>query len=318
MRDNPLSRQIPASESGSGTPSRPQPRSRRKQWLAALSIGAVVAIAATAGTGMLVRTAADETAASIAATEELTASVDLTSDQLDAHGLMLTARATSDAEAALDGAAQAIAAARGKSDAAELEASVAALQVHDLLAPERIFELVDLAEAQAAAVRAEVAEFDRIAAEKAAAEKAAAARAEAERVAAERAAAEQADQSGQSAPAPEESGGGSGSTPAPPANPSEAQAIARDLMASRYGWGPAQFGCLVALWNYESGWNVYASNPSGAYGIPQALPGSKMASAGADWATSARTQIIWGLGYIAGRYSTPCGAWAHVEANGWY
>ena len=144
---------------------------------------------------MLVRTAADETAASIAATEELTASVDLASDQLDAHGLMLTARATSDAEAALDGAAQAIAAARGKSDAAELEASVAALSVYDLLAPERIFELADLAEAQAATVRAEVAEFDRIAAEKAAAEKAAAERAEAERVAAERAAAEQADQS---------------------------------------------------------------------------------------------------------------------------
>ena len=63
---------------------------------------------------------------------------------------------------------------------------------------------------------------------------------------------------------------------------------------------------------------MYASNPSGAYGIPQALPGSKMSSAGADWATSARTQIIWGLGYIAGRYGTPCGAWAHVEANGWY
>jgi len=315
MRDNPLSRQIPASESGSGTPPRPHPRSRRKQWLAALSIGAVVAIAATAGTGMLVRTAADETAASIAATEELAASIDLTSDQLDAHGLMLTARATSDAEAALDGAAQAIAAARGKSDAAALAASVAALSVYELLAPERIFELAELADAQAATVRAEVAEFDRIAAEKAAAEKAAAERAEAERVAAERAAAEQADQS---SPTPEQSGGGSGSMPAPPANPSEAQAIARDLMAAQYGWGPAQFGCLVALWNYESGWNVYASNPSGAYGIPQALPGSKMASAGADWATSARTQIIWGLGYIAGRYSTPCGAWAHVEANGWY
>ena len=312
MRDNPLNRQSPTSESGGDTPARPQSRSRRERWLGALSVGAVVAIAATAGTGMLVRTAAEETAASIAATEELTASVDHASDQLDAHGLMLTARATSDAEAALDAAAQAIAAARGKSDASELEASVAALRVYDLLAPERIFELADLADAQAATVRAAVAEVDRIAAEKAAAERAAAERAEADRVAAERAAAEQA------APAPEQSGGGSGSTPAPPANPSEAQAIARDLMASRYGWGPAQFGCLVALWDYESGWNVYASNPSGAYGIPQALPGSKMSSAGADWATSARTQIIWGLGYIAERYGTPCGAWAHVEANGWY
>ena len=282
--------------------------------MAALSIGAVVAIAATTGTGMLVRTSADETAASIAATEELAASVDLAADQLDAHGLMLTARATRDAEAALDGAAEAIAAARGKSDAAELEASVAALRSFDLLAPERIFDLVDLADAQTATVRAAVVEFDRIAAEKAAAAKAAADRAAADRAEAERAAAEQAEQSA----APEQSSGGSGSMPAPPANPSEAQAIARDLMAAQYGWGPAQFGCLVALWNYESGWNVYASNPSGAYGIPQALPGSKMASAGADWATSARTQIIWGLGYIAGRYSTPCGAWAHVESNGWY
>ncbi len=279
-----------------------------------LAISAVVGIAVTTGTGLLVRTAADETAASIAATEELTASVDLAADQLDAHGLMLTARATSDAEAALSEASQAIAAARGKSDAAQLEASVAQLQAFELLAPERIFELADLAEAQAATVRAEVAEFDRVAAEKAAAAKAAADRAAAERAEAERAAAEQADQSA----GPEQSGGGSGSMPAPPANPSEAQAIARDLMAAQYGWGPAQFGCLVALWNYESGWNVYASNPSGAYGIPQALPGSKMASAGADWATSARTQIIWGLGYIAGRYSTPCGAWGHVEANGWY
>ncbi|GAA1770902.1 lytic transglycosylase domain-containing protein [Agromyces humatus] len=278
-----------------------------------LAIGAVVGIAATTGTGLLVRTAADETAARIAATEELTASVDLAADQLDAHGLMLTARAARDAEITLDGAAETIAAARGKSDAAELEASVAALRVFQLLAPERIFELVDIADAQAATVRAEVAEFDRIAAEKAAAEKAAAERAAAERAEAERAAAAQDEPS-----SPDQSSAGPGSSPAPPANPSEAQAIARDLMAAQYGWGPAQFGCLVALWNYESGWNVYASNPSGAYGIPQALPGSKMASAGADWATSARTQIIWGLGYIAGRYSTPCGAWAHVEANGWY
>ncbi|GAA1811515.1 hypothetical protein GCM10009749_20710 [Agromyces neolithicus] len=273
--------------------------------MSVLAVGAVVAIAATAGTGVLVRTAADETAARIAATEQLTASGDRASDQLDAHGLMLTARATSDAEAALDGAAQAIAAARGKSDAAELEASVAALQVYDLLAPERIFELVDLADAQAATVRAEIAEFDRIVAEKAAAAKAAAERAEAERAAAEQAASDRSSE-------------GTASSPAPPSNPSEAQAIARDLMAAQYGWGSDQFGCLVALWDYESGWNVYASNPSGAYGIPQALPGSKMATAGADWATSARTQIIWGLGYIAGRYGTPCGAWAHVEANGWY
>ena len=77
--------------------------------------------------------------------------------------------------------------------------------------------------------------------------------------------------------------------------------------------------CLVSLWNVESGWNVTATNPSsGAYGIPQALPGSKMASAGADWQTSAATQIRWGLGYIKSVYGSPCGAWGHEQADGWY
>ena len=69
----------------------------------------------------------------------------------------------------------------------------------------------------------------------------------------------------------------------------------------------------------ESGWRVHASNPStGAYGIPQALPGSKMSTAGPDWQNNATTQIKWGLGYISDRYSTPCGAWSFWQANGWY
>jgi hypothetical protein len=77
--------------------------------------------------------------------------------------------------------------------------------------------------------------------------------------------------------------------------------------------------CLVSLWNRESRWNMNASNPSsGAYGIPQALPGSKMASAGADWRTNPQTQVKWGLGYIKGTYGTPCGAWGHSQASGWY
>ena len=100
-------------------------------------------------------------------------------------------------------------------------------------------------------------------------------------------------------------------------NPGSAQAIGHDMVLAR-GWGEDQFACLVALFNRESGWNVYAANPSGAYGIPQALPGSKMASAGADWATNPATQISWGLGYIAARYGTPCGAWAHSQSAGWY
>jgi len=98
-------------------------------------------------------------------------------------------------------------------------------------------------------------------------------------------------------------------------SPAGAQAIARSMMASSYGWGDDQFSCLVSLWSRESGWRVNASNPSGAYGIPQALPGSKM---GAGWQTSASVQVSWGLGYIASRYGTPCGAWGVWQSQGWY
>ncbi|GAB3601070.1 aggregation-promoting factor C-terminal-like domain-containing protein [Microbacterium tumbae] len=97
-----------------------------------------------------------------------------------------------------------------------------------------------------------------------------------------------------------------------------AKAIARELAADRYGWGSGQFSCLVSLWNKESGWNYQAYNPSGATGIPQALPGSKMATAGADWRSSARTQIIWGLDYIDRAYGSPCAAWSHSQATNWY
>lgn len=86
-----------------------------------------------------------------------------------------------------------------------------------------------------------------------------------------------------------------------------------------YGWEDGQFDCLDKLWTRESGWRWDAENPSsGAYGIPQSLPGSKMASAGQDWKTNAATQIKWGLGYIQQRYQSPCGAWAHSETTGWY
>jgi hypothetical protein len=96
------------------------------------------------------------------------------------------------------------------------------------------------------------------------------------------------------------------------------QSVAR-IMAADRGWGSGQFSCLVSLWNRESRWNYQAMNPSsGAYGIPQSLPGSKMASAGADWRTNPVTQIKWGLDYIADRYGTPCGAWGHSESHGWY
>ena len=96
------------------------------------------------------------------------------------------------------------------------------------------------------------------------------------------------------------------------------RAIARALLPE-FGFSSDQFGCLDSLWYRESKWNPRADNPhSSAYGIPQALPGSKMASAGPDWQYNPETQIRWGLGYIAGRYGTPCGAWGHSQARGWY
>jgi hypothetical protein len=97
-----------------------------------------------------------------------------------------------------------------------------------------------------------------------------------------------------------------------------AQAIAY-VMVVQKGWNGSEFDCLVSLWNRESHWNVNSHNSSsGAHGIPQALPGSKMASAGADWETNPKTQITWGLGYIEHRYGKPCGAWAHSEEYNWY
>jgi hypothetical protein len=85
------------------------------------------------------------------------------------------------------------------------------------------------------------------------------------------------------------------------------------------GWDMNEVGCLISLWDRESGWNESAYNSgSGAYGIPQSLPGDKMASHGDDWETNPVTQIAWGLDYIDGRYGSPCGAWSHSESNGWY
>ena len=99
---------------------------------------------------------------------------------------------------------------------------------------------------------------------------------------------------------------------------SGSRAIGCTLMLEA-GFGIGQFPCLNKLWDHESGWNYKATNrSSGAYGIPQAFPGRKMASAGADWKTNPATQIKWGLGYIKGRYDTPCGAWSHFQDNGSY
>mgnify|MGYP000215634518 CR=1 FL=1 len=98
----------------------------------------------------------------------------------------------------------------------------------------------------------------------------------------------------------------------------EYQAYAR-ARCSAYGWSTADFNCLVALWNKESKWNPNAYNSSsGAYGIPQALPASKMATAGTDYRTNYKTQINWGLSYISSRYGSPSAAWSHSKSKGWY
>lgn len=102
------------------------------------------------------------------------------------------------------------------------------------------------------------------------------------------------------------------------AGPDMSKAYARGAM-QHWGWGPAQWAPLDSLWTRESGWRWYADNPSSsAYGIPQSLPGSKMASAGGDWRTNSGTQVDWGLGYIHDRYDSPARAWAHSEATNWY
>ncbi len=95
------------------------------------------------------------------------------------------------------------------------------------------------------------------------------------------------------------------------------QAIGCTLML-QWGFALSQMPCLVNMWNKESGWRTSAANPSGAYGIPQALPGNKMAVYGSDWQTNPATQIKWGLDYIKNRYSTPCGAWTYWQSHGWY
>lgn len=101
--------------------------------------------------------------------------------------------------------------------------------------------------------------------------------------------------------------------------PKGAREVARVLMDDKYGWGEKQYACLDELWIKESNWNYRASNKrTGAHGIPQALPATKMDSAGTDWRTNPVTQISWGLRYIEVRYESPCKAWAKFKRSNWY
>ncbi|MGV1009166.1 MAG: hypothetical protein ACOYBY_11250 [Dermatophilaceae bacterium] len=99
---------------------------------------------------------------------------------------------------------------------------------------------------------------------------------------------------------------------------SDPRSAARAMLGD-FGWDEGQFSCLDRLWQKESKWSYTATNASsGAYGIPQALPGSKMGSVASDWRTNPLTQITWGLQYIRGSYGTPCSAWSHSVSNNWY
>ncbi len=198
-------------------------------------------------------------------------------------------------------AASPLTAARGVANSAQLDGQgtlASQVQISKVMSA--------LRQQQSAALIAQEAAARRAALSKREAARRAAAEAAADQAAQEQAQQQQPEQQSQAAP------------PAAPAPSGAPQQIAMGMLGS-YGWSSSQFSCLVSLWNQESGWNVYATNPtSGAYGIPQALPGSKMASAGPDWQTDAATQIRWGLSYIQSLYGSPCGAWAHEEADGWY
>ncbi|BCT74852.1 hypothetical protein SCMU_06940 [Sinomonas cyclohexanicum] len=163
------------------------------------------------------------------------------------------------------------------------------------------------AAADARIAAAEQVATDKAAADKAAADKATADQAAAQKAAADKAAADQA--AAQKAAA------------APPQavnDPAGAQAYAASRLAA-FGWGQDQMSALITLWNKESDWTTTATNASsGAYGIAQSLPAGKMATSGADWQTSYKTQIEWGLGYIKDRYGSPAAALAWHLAHNWY
>jgi hypothetical protein len=327
-------RSTPPSPSARRARRQAERRSRRRP---VLVVGALALAAATAAgfAGASPVTAAPTQAGApvfvlASSSSPLTATVGAPAsvDAVDATAEVLaTAQTSLDAAASVTGDIQASGLDVGEPDptvdTAELEAALDRLEAMDgALAPfaddvaEDVASLIAPVDERVSQLRGSLEGAQQRKAEEEAAAAAAAEQARLEAEAAEAAAAARPSSGGggSSAPAPlPVSGGGSGDN-----SPAGAQAAARGMLAN-YGWGDDQFGCLVSLWNKESGWNYQAYNSSsGAFGIPQALPGSKMASAGADWQTNAATQVAWGLGYISGRYGSPCGAWGHSQSVGWY
>jgi len=223
-------------------------------------------------------------AQSVAETTNLSESTGLHKEQLAVYPRIAKARVDNVAQATLVHAHAVIDQSKSKTDVTKLSNAVAYLSNYNVLSAKLVVHMTETTNDAIASTAAAAAEADRIAAEQAAA---AAAQAAAQLAAAN--------------------------------TPDGARATARTLAASMYGWGDAQYQCLDSLWSKESGWRYDAFNgSSGAAGIPQALPGSKMASAGGDWQNNAATQIKWGLGYIAGSYGTPCAAWSHSQSSNWY
>jgi len=298
------------------TPTRSSLLHRKRVKRFALGAVAVVALAGLAtGSGYAFQSAADSRE-SVAATSALSETTGRQHEQLAAYDTIVEAHTDKSAAVTLDAANQVLVDTRGKADGTALTAVTTSLASFKTMPIDTVVSLTAQAKVETATLAAAAAEADRVAAEAAAAEAAAAkaaeaaAAAEADRVAAEAAAAAKAAAAARpAAPAPTASNN----------TPAGAKAFARALASSQYGWGEGQFSCLDQLWQKESGWNYKAYNPSGATGIPQALPGSKMASAGGDWATNASTQVAWGLQYIkSSSYGTPCAAWAHSQAYNWY
>ncbi|MDT0265397.1 transglycosylase SLT domain-containing protein [Streptomyces sp. DSM 44915] len=170
------------------------------------------------------------------------------------------------------------------------------------------------AESQSTAAEADIRRAAQEAARVAAAESAQERRETAEREARE--AEEQAEREAAAARAAEEAQSASAAADIPVQSSytkAEIQAMARQIVAAD------QFQCFSNIVDHESGWSHTATNPSsGAYGLMQALPGSKMSSAGSDWQTNPATQIRWGVNYMESRYGSPCGAWEFWQANNWY
>ncbi|MGO4535520.1 hypothetical protein [Leifsonia sp. 2MCAF36] len=224
-------------------------------------------------------------------TRELSESTGMHHDQLGVYSSIVRDRLETEAKDALSAAQSTVAANQAKTDATAAQTAIASLSSFSKLDDTKLRATIDQTQSATNALAAAGAEADR----KAAAAQAAAA-----------AAAAAAAQAAQAAQANANTVDG-------------AKAAAASIASSQYGWGSDQFSCLDKLWTRESGWNYQASNSgSGATGIPQALPGSKMASFGSDWETNATTQIKWGLDYIARGYGTPCGAWGHSESFNWY